>query len=265
MRPIVDHAGTASIASAMTSSNSSNPSKSPSARIIVANDVGEHQVEVVSFLERHGMKATAVAARSDLLRSIDFHDPDAVILESRFDTLDSLDVLQDIRKKSSIPVILVGGSQADEASRVAGLELGADDYLSRPFALSELLARTRALLRRRDFDNAPKARSRYRQYRFAGWLFNQRLRRLERLDGIEQPLTNTEFALLSAFVTSAGVVLTREQLLRATRRHEDIADRSIDVQVLRLRRKLENPSSYKEMIRTIRGEGYVFDTKVWLA
>ena len=234
-------------------------------RVIVADEVGANRSEVVSYLENNGIQAMVVAARSDLFRSIDFQDPDAIILEKRFESVDSLDLLPVIRRKSAVPVILVGGSATDEGDRVIGLETGADDYLSRPLGLRELLARTRAVIRRRDIANTQKPRNLYRRYRFADWLFDQRERRLERLDGTEQPLTNTEFALLSAFVVAAGKVLSREHLLRVTRRHDDISDRSIDVQVLRLRRKLGEGAPHGKLIRSKRGIGYVFDTDVRLA
>lgn len=236
----------------------------PSMHVIVADEDGPNRSEVVSYLEDNGIQTTAVAARSDLFRSIDLHDPDVVILEKRFGSVESLDLLPAIRTKSAVPVILVGGGAADEGDRVIGLETGADDYLSRPLALRELLARTRAVIRRRDIDYTQKPRSRYRRYRFADWLFDQRERRLERIDGTEQPLTNTEFALLSAFVVASGKALSREHLLRVTRRHDDISDRSIDVQVLRLRRKLDDGATNKKLIRSERGVGYLFDIDVRL-
>ena len=233
--------------------------------VIVADEAGANRSEVVSYLENNGIQATVVAARSDLFRSIDFQDPDAIILEKRFESVDSLDLLPVIRRKSAVPVILVGGGAMDEGDRVIGLETGADDYLSRPLGLRELLARTRAVIRRRDIANTQKPRNVYRRYRFADWLFDQRQRRLERIDGTEQPLTKTEFALLSAFVVAAGKILSREHLLRVTRRHDDISDRSIDVQVLRLRRKLGEGAPHGKLIRSKRGIGYVFDTNVQLA
>lgn len=239
--------------------------KSALLRVIVADDAGNNRSEVVSYLENNGIHTTVVAAQSDLFRSIDFQDPDAIILEKRFESVDSLDLLPVIRRKSTVPVILVGGSAMDEVDRVIGLETGADDYLSRPLGLRELLARTRAVIRRRDIENTQRPKNRYRRYRFADWLFDQRERRLERLDGTEQPLTNTEFALLSAFVVAAGEVLSREHLLRVTRRHDDISDRSIDVQVLRLRRKLGEGAPHGKLIRSKRGIGYIFDINVRLA
>ncbi len=151
------------------------------------------------------------------------------------------------------------GHRRDEIDRVVGLELGADDYVTKPFSLRELLARIRAVLRRQELGRAGSARDPERGgYRFAGWRLERRARRL--LDPGANPvvLTKGEYALLVAFLEAPGRPLTREHLLQATRIHEDIFDRSIDVQVLRLRRKLEQDPSAPSVIQTARGVGYVF-------
>jgi len=146
---------------------------------------------------------------------------------------------------------------------VVGLELGADDYVTKPFSLRELLARARAVLRRRaasaQVSEPEKGREPERgRCRFGGWQLDRRLRRLTDAESRPVSLTKGEYALLVAFLDAPQRPLTREHLLQATRVHEDVFDRSIDVQVLRLRRKLETDPSAPRVIQTERGIGYVF-------
>jgi DNA-binding response OmpR family regulator len=176
-----------------------------------------------------------------------------------------LQLIRELRAGSTVPVIIVTGHRRDEVDRVVGLELGADDYLTKPFGLRELLARVHAVLRRSAATTSPRpvtAGKRVR-YRFAGRELDPRARRLTSPNGDVVPLTRGEFDLLLAFVRAPQQVLSREQLLAASRLHDDeVFDRSIDVQILRLRRKLEVNPSEPELIRTERGVGYVFATPV---
>jgi two-component system OmpR family response regulator len=151
------------------------------------------------------------------------------------------------------------GHSREEVDRVVGLELGADDYLAKPFGLRELLARVRAVLRGHQMGRAPRARDpEMGGYRFNGWSLERRTRRLVNPDGAPVSLTNSEYALLLAFLKAPQRPLTREGLLQATRVREDIFDRSIDVQVLRLRRKLDIEPDAPPIIETERGVGYIF-------
>jgi len=160
-------------------------------------------------------------------------------------------------------VIITTGHRLDEIDRVVGLELGADDYVTKPFGLRELLARVRAVLRRHELGRLARAREPQRGgYKFGGWRLEREARRLLAPDGGPVTLTKGEYALLVAFLESPRRTLSREQLLQATRVHEDIFDRSIDVQVLRLRRKLETDASAPRVIQTERGVGYRFDMPV---
>ena len=165
---------------------------------------------------------------------------------------------------SSLPIIIVTGHRRDEVDRIVGLELGADDYLTKPFSPRELLARVRAVLRRVEAARAvPPEESKAIRYRFAGWELNLRRRRLTSPSGASVALTVGEFSLLTAFLRSPQQVLSRDQLLAATRVHDDeVFDRSVDVQILRLRRKLEANPSAPELIKTERGAGYVFTAPV---
>jgi len=164
-----------------------------------------------------------------------------------------------VRESSAIPILILSG-KAEEADLVMGLELAADDYITKPFRLRELLARIRAVLRRSQLVDANAQRDdQLRAYRFAGWELNLRLHRLTSPDGRRVELTNSEFNLLCAFLSAPQRVLSRDQLLERSRVHAlEVYDRAIDVTMLRLRRKLERDPSNPELLLTERGVGYVF-------
>jgi DNA-binding response OmpR family regulator len=187
---------------------------------------------------------------------------DLLILDLKLPGEDGLQIVRRLRDDSNLPIIMLSGRR-DEADRVMGLELGADDYLTKPFSPRELLARIRALLRRaRAQQTVADGLARVRAYRFAGWVLNVRLRRLTTPIGEAVALTNNEFNLLAAFLAAPQRVLTREQLLDMSRLHNDeVYDRAIDVQVGRLRRKLEAEDGMS-FIRTERGAGYAFTAEV---
>jgi two-component system, OmpR family, response regulator len=189
---------------------------------------------------------------------------DLIILDLKLSNEDGLDLMRSLDGRSDVPVILVTGHRREEMDRVVGLELGADDYIIKPFGLRELLARVRAVLRR---SAAAERRSRKNEkrirYRFAGWELNVRTRTLTSPTGDAVALTAGEFNLLAAFLRSPQQVLSREQLLAASRVHdEEVFDRSVDIQILRLRRKLETNPSEPQLIRTERGAGYIFAAAV---
>jgi len=178
-------------------------------------------------------------------------------MDQLLDLNDGLDGLRSIRSKSDIPVIMTS-DRSDEIDRIISLELGADDYIVRP-SPRELLARARAILRRREMARAARTRDpEGGGYRFNGWRLERRGRRLVDANGIPVSLSKGEYALLVAFLEESQRPLSREHLMQATRIHEDTFDRSIDMQVLRLRRKLEVDPSAPRVIRTERGIGYIF-------
>lgn len=233
-------------------------------RILVVDDDPATRRMLASYFEEHDMPASAAAGRSELALQLQ-DEPSLVILDLRLGQDDGLDLLREIRSSSDVPVIITTGHRLDEIDRVVGLELGADDYVTKPFGLRELLARVRAVLRRHELGRLARAREPQRGgYKFGSWLLERQNRRLVTTDGVEVTLTKGEYSLLVAFLEAPRRPLTREQLLQATRIHEDIFDRSIDVQVLRLRRKLETESSAPRVIQTERGVGYVFTLDVEL-
>lgn len=230
--------------------------------VVVEDDLTMRQL-VTDYLTDNGFHVISASRREQLRAILAQHKPDLVILDLRLGQEDGLDLLREIRSKSDVPVIIVTGHRRDEIDRVVGLELGADDYLIKPFGLRELLARIRAVLRRRDagFVSAQADREKG-LWRFGNWQIDRRARRLTNSSGEAVPLSKGEYALLTAFLDAPQRPLSREHLLQATRVHEDIYDRSIDVQVLRLRRKLETDPSAPSIIRTERGIGYVFTLPV---
>jgi two-component system OmpR family response regulator len=227
--------------------------------ILVVDDDAMVRQTITDFLEEQNVPTNSVSCRQELNSHLEKAHPSLILLDLRLGQEDGLDVLKEIRSHSDVPIIIMTGHSREEVDRVVGLELGADDYLAKPFGLRELLARVRAVLRRHERGRATRARDPERSgYRFNGWSLERRTRRLVNPDGAPVSLTKSEYALLLAFLKAPQRPLTREMILQATRVREDIFDRSIDVQVLRLRRKLEIDPNAPRIIETERGVGYIF-------
>jgi DNA-binding response OmpR family regulator len=218
---------------------------------------------LVDYLAANELRVTAVASGKELMAVMARETIDLVVLDVRLQGEDGMQIARRLREASAIPILLLTG-RAEEADRVMGLELGADDYLTKPFSTRELLARIRALLRRAQAQaSVADAMAKVRAYRFEGWELNVGLRRLKDPQGKAIELTNGEFSLLAAFLSAPQRTLTRDQLLDLSRLHNaEVYDRSIDVQILRLRRKIEPDPSHPRFIVTQRGSGYVFDATV---
>jgi DNA-binding response OmpR family regulator len=219
---------------------------------------------IEEYLDDSGFRVSGAGDGEALARLIDRDLPDLVILDLKLEREDGLDLMRGLAERSGPPIIVITGHRREEADRILGLELGADDYMTKPFSMRELLARVRAVLRRAEIAGQ-RARSdgRRARYRFAGWELDMRSRRLTAASGEAVPLTAGEFNLLTAFLRSPRHVLSRDQLLEATKLHEEeVFDRSIDVQILRLRRKLEADPSDPRLILTERGAGYIFTAPV---
>jgi DNA-binding response OmpR family regulator len=227
--------------------------------IVVVDDDPALRQMVTRYLEEHNVPTKSASSRNELNRHFQETHPSMIILDLRLGQDDGLDLLREIRSHSDVPVIITTGHRPDEIDRIVGLELGADDYIVKPFSLRELLARIRAVLRRREMGRAARAHDpEGGGYRFGGWRLERRGRRLVDRNEAPVPLSKGEYALLLAFLEAPQRPLTREHLLQATRIHEDIFDRSIDVQVLRLRRKLEINPGAPRVIQTERCVGYAF-------
>ena len=214
---------------------------------------------VAEYLGENDLRVTAVASGRELAELMARDTVDLVVLDLRLQGEDGMQIARALREKSAVPILMLTG-RAEEADRVMGLELGADDYLTKPFSPRELLARIRALLRRAQAQaTVADALTKVRAYRFGGWELNIGLRKLKDPGGKAVALTKGEFSLLAAFLSAPQRVLAREQLLDLTRLHNaEVYDRSIDIQILRLRRKIEADPSHPRFIVTERGSGYVF-------
>jgi DNA-binding response OmpR family regulator len=219
---------------------------------------------VDEYLSANELRVTTAATGAEMARVLAESVIDLVVLDLRLAGEDGMQLARKLRDASEIPIIIVTGRR-DEADRVMGLELGADDYLTKPFSPRELLARIRAVLRRYQTarEVLPARDAKRRGYRFGGWELNLGTRRLTAPDGRRVALTNGEFSLLQAFCAAPQRVLSRDQLLDLSRLHTaEVYDRSIDVQILRLRRKIEPNPAQPEYIKTERGAGYLFSVPV---
>jgi two-component system, OmpR family, response regulator len=215
------------------------------------------------YLAQNELRVTAVATGPELETLMAQETIDLVVLDVRLKGEDGMQIARKLRESSGIPILMLTG-RAEEADRVMGLEIGADDYLTKPFSPRELLARIRALLRRAKAQaSVADAVNKVRAFRFGGWELNVGLRKLKSPQGEAVELTNGEFSLLTAFLSAPQRVLSRDQLLELSRLHNaEVYDRSIDVQILRLRRKIEVDPSHPKFITTERGAGYVFAAAV---
>jgi DNA-binding response OmpR family regulator len=231
--------------------------------VLALDDDASVRTLIAEYLSQNDLRVTTVASGRELAALMARETIDVIVLDLRLPGEDGMQIAQKLRAESAIPILMLTG-RADEADRVMGLELGADDYLTKPFSPRELLARIRALLRRAQANTTvADAIAKVRAYRFGNWELNIGLRRLKSADGRALELTNGEFSLLTAFLSAPQRVLTRDQLLDLSRLHNaEVYDRSIDVQILRLRRKIEPDPSNPTFIRTERGAGYVFQAPV---
>jgi DNA-binding response OmpR family regulator len=231
--------------------------------ILVVDDDPQIRELLEDYLQENALRVSVVATGMEMSQVLTDEAIDLVILDLRLAGEDGMAIVRTLRDSSAIPIVMLTGVR-DEADRVMGLELGADDYLTKPFSPRELLARIRTVLRRTKGVALAQAREqRVRAYRFAELELNLRTRRLKRRDGRPVDLTNGEFNLLAALLAAPQQILTRDQLLEASHVYDnEVYDRSIDVQVARLRRKIEAEPSHPQFIVTERGVGYTFNCAV---
>src|ERR1700677_3887627 len=234
-----------------------------SSHILVIDDDSQIRALLQEYLAENGMRVSIASSGAEMSRILNDEAIDLVVLDLRLGGEDGMAIARSLRDQSAIPIVMLTGLR-DEADRVMGLELGADDFLTKPFSPRELLARIRTVLRRTKSSALAQAREReIRAYRFADFELNLRTRRLKRRDGPNIDLTNREFNLLAALLAAPERILTRDQLLEASRVYDnEVYDRAIDIQVLRLRRKIEEDPANPRYIVTERGVGYVFSAPV---
>jgi len=234
-----------------------------SPHVLVIDDDPDIRDLVAEYLGNNDLRVTAVASGREMFELIDREAIDLVLLDLKLPGEDGMQLARILRERATVPIILLTGRK-EEADRVMGLELGADDYVTKPFSPRELLARVRAVLRRYQVQaTLPERDNARRAFRFSGWELNLRTRRLTSPKGVSVELSNGEFSLLSALCRSPRRVLTRDQLLSMSRLHEaEVYDRTIDVQIRRLRRKVEDDSANPSLIVTERGAGYCLASDV---
>jgi two-component system, OmpR family, response regulator len=224
--------------------------------LVIDDDPGVRDL-VVEYLGKHDMRVSAGASGREMFELIDREAIDLVLLDLKLPGEDGMQLARTLRERATLPIVLLTG-RSEEADRVMGLELGADDYVTKPFSPRELLARVRAVLRRYQVQaTLPERDNTRRAFRFSGWELNLRTRRLTSPEGVAVDLSNGEFSLLSALCRAPQRVLSRDQLLSMSRLHEaEVYDRTIDVQIRRLRNKVERDRANPVLIVTERGAGY---------
>ncbi|HEY8507956.1 MAG TPA: response regulator [Steroidobacteraceae bacterium] len=230
--------------------------------IVVVDDDRDTRALVGQFLEKHGFRATPLPDGKALQRVLSQQRVDLLVLDVMLPGEDGLAICRRLSSEAYLPIIMLT-ARADEVDRIIGLEIGADDYVVKPFNPRELLARVRNVLRR--WELAPREISSrgVSKYRFASWTLDTVTRELIDKDGTRHPLTGGEYRMLLAFVSFPNRVLSRPQLieLTSTRRNE-LYDRSIDVRVSRLRQILRDHSDPHQIIKTVYGGGYVLGAAV---
>jgi len=231
--------------------------------ILVTDDDPQIRALLNEYFAENGLRVSIASKSEEMSKVLTDEAVDLIVLDLRLAGEDGMSIVRSLRDQSSIPIVMLTGVR-DEADRVMGLELGADDYITKPFSPRELLARIRTVLRRTKSLGGSSAQQReIRAYRFGTFELNLRTRRLKHMDGDNIVLTNGEFNLLAALLSAPERVRTRDQLLEASRVYDnEVYDRAIDIQVLRLRRKIEANPAQPRFIVTERGTGYIFSAPV---
>ena len=233
-----------------------------SPHILVVDDHSEIRDLLKRFLEQHGMRVSCARDGKEMKRLLDEREFDLLVLDLMMPGEDGLTLCRELRVKSRLPIIMLT-AMGEETDRIIGLEMGADDYLSKPFNPRELLARIKAVMRRTQAESLPVPETLTRDLRFDRWLLDVNRRELVDEEGVGMSLSTAEFDPLKVFLERPQRVLSRDQLLDLARGREAVAfDRAIDTLVSRLRRKLERDPKNPELIKTIWGGGYLFAADV---
>jgi two-component system OmpR family response regulator len=234
----------------------------PTPHILVVDDEREIREPLAKYLIKSGLRASIAAGGAEARAALKTSAIDMVVLDIMMPGEDGLSLCRHLRETTDIPVILLT-AMVEDTDRVVGLEIGADDYLTKPFNPRELLARIRAVLRRANAVPRPRESSAGERLKFGGWILDMDRRELIGGDGVAAPLSTAEFKLLAAFLRRPGIVLSREQLLDLTSgRAAEVFDRTVDNQVSRLRRKIEADPKNPVLVKTVWGGGYMFTADV---
>ncbi len=230
--------------------------------LLVVDDDREIRRLLDEYLTQSGYRVTGVGDGRSMRRALDEHRIDFVVLDLMLPGEDGLSLCRSLRAQSNIPVLMLT-ARGSEIDRIVGLEMGADDYLAKPFNPRELLARVKSILRRAKSLPHQQVAADVSSYRFGQWSLDVATRNITAADGLVVPLSGAEFRLLSIFLEHPQVVLSRDQLLELVSGRETIPfDRSIDVLIGRLRKRLNDDGKEPTLIKTVRGAGYVLATRV---
>jgi two-component system OmpR family response regulator len=234
----------------------------PLDHILIVDDDAETRSLLQQYLQKQGYRVTGAADGKALRGALLTARPDLIVLDLMLPGEDGLQLCRDLRTRSNLPVIMLT-ARGEETDRIVGLEMGADDYLAKPFNPRELLARIKSVLRRARSLPENLEPDAVKSYRFAGWTLDVATRNLTAPDGVVVPLSGSEFKLLRAFLAHPDRVLSRDQLIDfMISRDAGPFDRAIDVQVSRLRQRLRDDAREPRIIKTVRGEGYVLAAQV---
>ena len=230
--------------------------------VLIVDDDAEIRSLLTEYFERNGVRATAVADGRGMRSALRSQRPDLVILDLMLPGEDGLALCRELRARSNVPILMLT-ARGEETDRIVGLEMGADDYLPKPFHPRELLARVKSILRRARALPENLQPERAKAFRFAGWRLDVATRTLSAPDGVLVDLSGTEFRLLRTFMDHPNRTLTRDQLIELMLdRDAGPFDRAIDVQVSRLRHRLRDRGKEPAIIKTVRGQGYVLAVPV---
>ena len=246
--------------------DSAAPVDTGATQVLVVDDDRSLQQLVAKFLRSNGYQVLTAQDGREMHEYLRRARVDLIVLDVMLPGTSGIELLRELRKNSAVPIVMLT-AQGHETDRILGLELGADDYLSKPFNPRELLARIRSVLRRTSASGTGANSGGARHVSFEGWRVDTLRRELSSPDGVSIDLSTSEYDLLQAFLNAPQRVLTREQLLDAARNRIATGfDRSIDVQVSRLRRKIDGDGDGTDdttsRIKTIRGQGYMFMPEV---
>jgi len=230
--------------------------------ILIVDDGAEIRGLIREYLQKHGYRVATAANGRELRSAAQTAPPDLIVLDLMLPGEDGLELCRELRTGSNVPIIMLT-ARGDETDRIVGLEMGADDYLPKPFSPRELLARIKSVLRRARALPENLKREEVSSFRFAGWTLDVVTRSLTSPQGVVVPLGGTEFRLLRIFLDHPNRVLTRDQLIDLMlSRDANPFDRAIDVQVSRLRHRLGDDAKEPAIIKTVRSQGYVLAAEV---
>lgn len=239
-----------------------SPSLPPDAHILLCDDDPELRRLLASFLRQNGYRVTPIGDGRDVARHITDASIDLLILDLMLPGINGLEICRNLRAASNVPILMLT-AKGSETDRIVGLEMGADDYVAKPFSPPELLARVKALIRRARMGGQDMAAKAGRLILFDGWTLDTLRRELRNPDGVIIDLSVGEYDLLLTFLEAPQRVLDRDYLIEVTRKRSLSAfDRSIDVQISRLRRKIGTADNEESIIKTVRGAGYMLMSEV---